>query len=422
MNPVSVSHVWKRYQIGMRHHSLRDAIPALVRRLRSGNGEETGEQEGMLWALRDVSFDVRQGETLGIIGHNGAGKSTLLKLLSGISKQTKGTIAMHGKLAALIEVGAGFHPDLTGRENVYLNGAILGLKRAEIRRLFDKIVAFSELERFINTPVKRYSSGMYVRLGFAIAAHVSPDVFLIDEVLAVGDMAFQQKCLTHIHELKQAGTTMIFISHNLTAVQRICDRALLLDGGRVVAEGSPHDVVRTYHHQVVRAGQQRFAATADQRPSAENGALRIESVQLRNASGAATDTYQLGEPMTLEVAYTCLRTIERPVFIVRIERVDGLMCHVAYSLRDAVPFPPLRGRGMLSLTYQAMNLLSNGYQVDVEIREVGHPVSLDRRERACFFTVISDHNREGGAVCLDHQWNWRDTPPSGAGSAESAGR
>jgi len=409
MNPVSLSHVWKRYQIGLRHHSLRDAIPSMVRRFRGRNGDPSAQEDGVLWALRDVTFDVRQGETLGIIGRNGAGKSTVLKLLSGISKQTKGTLAVQGKLAALIEVGAGFHPDLTGRENVYLNGAILGLKRAEIRRLFDQIVAFSELERFIDTPVKRYSSGMYVRLGFAIAAYINPDVFLIDEVLAVGDLTFQHKCISRIHELKQMGTTMIFISHNLPAVQRICDRAILLEGGQLVAEGAASDVIRTYRQRVVHAEQQRFAATQTrQEPSTQGAVLRIESVQLRNAAGAVADMYHPGDPVTLDVAYACSRPVERPVVTVRIDRADGLTCHVASSLRDAAPLPKLEGCGVLSLGYEAMNLLPNGYQVAVEINEAGNPASLDRREHACFFTIAPDRNTEGGTVRLPHHWRWRD--------------
>jgi lipopolysaccharide transport system ATP-binding protein len=407
MNPVTLSHVWKQYQIGLRHHSLRDAIPSLLRRLRGGNGAAIGD-DGILWALRDVSFSVSQGQTLGIIGRNGAGKSTVLKLLSGISKQTKGTLAVKGKLAALIEVGAGFHPDLTGRENVFLNGAILGLKRQEIRRLFDQIVAFSELERFIDTPVKRYSSGMYVRLGFAIAAHVDPDVLLIDEVLAVGDLAFQQKCLQRIHDLKQMGKTMIFISHNLSSVQRICDRAILLNSGQVVAEGPTSDVIRTYRQQVVEAEQQRFAAARRRAgESVRRGPLQIEAVRLRNQAGEVADTFEPGDQMTLEIAYACTRSISSPSVTVRIERLDGLLCHVASSGRDEAALPMPHGQGTLSLTYQAINLLPNGYRVEVEIREGDSPVPLDQRESAGFFTIASDHNTQGGTVHLDHSWDAR---------------
>lgn len=247
MHPIEFRHVWKRYRIGSKHDSLRDAIPALLKRWVSRNGRNGhAEQPGEFWALKDVSFDVKKGETLGIIGPNGAGKSTVLKLLSKITTSTSGSLKVRGLLAALIELGGGFHPDLTGTENIYLQGTMLGLRHRQIRRFFDSIVAFSELELFLQTPVKRYSSGMVVRLGFAIAAHVQPEVLLIDEVLAVGDLSFQQKCFKRIAELQHLGTTMIFISHNLETVQKLCDRVLFLREGQVVCEGSPSEMVARY--------------------------------------------------------------------------------------------------------------------------------------------------------------------------------
>jgi len=406
--PVTVSEVWKRYQIGMVHHSLRDALPGLWRRMtRRGETPETESEEGILWALRNVSFEVNQGETLGIIGHNGAGKSTILKLLSGISKQTKGSMKIRGKLAALIEVGAGFHPDLTGRENVFLNGTIMGLRRADVRQLFDQIVEFSELERFIDTPVKRYSSGMYVRLGFAIAAHVNPDVLLIDEVLAVGDMAFQQKCLRRIDELKQMGKTMIFISHNLNAVQRICDRALLFEYGRIVAEGHVDKVISAYREQVMEVERRRFEkAQAKQTARGDEGAgVRIEAIRVLDAEGRAAETIPTGGQVTVEVDYACDRRIDHPTVLVSLDRVDGVLCHVAASQRDGTPVPPLEGKGTLSLTYPSVPLLPNAYRVSVEISEEGRSVPLDSRKHGGFFSITSDQF-EGGAVHLDHYWDW----------------
>jgi len=412
MTPIVFSRVWKQYQLGAQHHSLRDAIPALVKRwaLRRGG---SAEPDGAFWAVKDVSFEVAQGETLGIIGRNGAGKSTILKLLSDITHQTRGAVTVRGKLAALIEVGAGFHPDLTGRENVYLNGTILGLKRAQISALFDQIVAFAELERFIDTPVKRYSSGMYVRLGFAIAAHVNPDVLLIDEVLAVGDLGFQQKCLARINELKTMGKTMIFISHNLNAVQRICDRALLLEKGEVAAQGQVADVIGAYREKVVLRERQRFAKVHAQaslrRP--DEGAVHIEEVRVRNAAGEAVETLETGERMAVEVAYRVGGRIERPTVVIGIDRLDGVVCHRASTQRAEVAVPPLSGAGVVTLTYPAMNLLPNAYVVSVEIGEEGRSAPLDSRQHGCFFSVTSDRY-EGGCVHLEHEWQW-----DGGGSA-----
>ena len=235
--------VWKKFQRGEIHDSLRDLLPALTSVLFSRNGHgELHERE--FWALQDVSFQIRRGEAWGIIGANGAGKSTILKLLSNVLKPTKGKINVHGKMSALIEVGAGFHPDLTGRENVYLNGCILGMKRQEIARKFDEIVEFAGISEFIDTPVKRYSSGMYARLGFAVAAHVDPDILLVDEVLSVGDMEFQKKCLDRMHRLVAGGTTVIFVSHNLQAVQMLCSSALLLKTGKAAAIGKTAEVIK----------------------------------------------------------------------------------------------------------------------------------------------------------------------------------
>jgi len=248
---ISVENLSKRYMLRhqSRHDTLRDALGAGVRglwqRLRSGG--DTGQERDEFWALREVSFTVARGEVLGIIGRNGAGKSTLLKLLSRIVEPTTGRITLRGRVASLLEVGTGFHPELTGRENIFLNGAILGMRREEIRRKFDEIVSFAEVERFLDTPVKRYSSGMYVRLAFAVAAHLEPEILIVDEVLAVGDARFQAKCLGKMREVARNGArTVLFVSHNLAAVRQLCGRALYLEDGRVVNVGSTSDVVSQY--------------------------------------------------------------------------------------------------------------------------------------------------------------------------------
>ena len=254
-----VEGVSKKFRRGELYDSLRDLVPAAARRLfrrERGSAEELGRRE--FWALRDVSFALERGEAFGIVGGNGAGKSTMLKLLTGIMRPTHGSIRVAGRLSALIEVSAGFHPDLTGRENIFLNGAILGMSRDEIRRRFDAIVAFSGLEEFIDTPVKRYSSGMYARLGFSVAAHVDPDVLLVDEVLSVGDYLFQQKCLERMRAVIASGATVVFVSHNLREVTALCRRSMLLERGGVQMIGPTEEVIQ---HYLSRAQRQRQLET-----------------------------------------------------------------------------------------------------------------------------------------------------------------
>ena len=249
---ISVENLGKEYVIGGRekpHETFRDMLGSCLaapwRRFRELGGQ--AETEERFWALQDVNFEVRQGEVLGLIGRNGAGKSTLLKILSRITAPTKGRVEMRGRVASLLEVGTGFHPELTGRENIYLNGAILGMTRAEIQRKFDEIVAFAEIEKFLDTPVKRYSSGMHVRLAFAVAAHLDPEILLVDEVLAVGDDQFQKRCLGKMREVAaQESRTVLFVSHNLQAIQSLCARAILIDAGRIAAEGASSSVVKDY--------------------------------------------------------------------------------------------------------------------------------------------------------------------------------
>src|SRR5215467_10550184 len=241
---VVLDNVWKKFRRGERHDSLRDLVPAAIKRLRRNSSDEIGKEE--FWAVRDVSFEVARGEAVGIIGPNGAGKSTALKLLTRILKPTRGHCHVNGRVGALIEVAAGFHPDLTGRENVYLQGAVMGMTRAEISRKFDAIVDFAGVSEFIDTPVKRYSSGMNARLGFAVAAHMDPDVLLIDEVLSVGDVGFQEKCVTRMRELIARGVPLVFVSHNLAAVVELCTRAILVERGTVRFDGRPAETVAEF--------------------------------------------------------------------------------------------------------------------------------------------------------------------------------
>ncbi|HST53299.1 MAG TPA: ABC transporter ATP-binding protein [Pyrinomonadaceae bacterium] len=310
MEPVAVrvENVGKRYQIGALHagyDTLRElvgeALLAPFRRLRGGERRNRYET---LWALSELNLEVRRGEMLGIVGHNGAGKSTLLKILSRITRPTTGEVEIRGRVGSLLEVGTGFHPDLTGRENVYLNGAILGMRKAEIEKKFDEIIAFSELEKFVETPVKFYSSGMYVRLAFSVAAHLEPEILIMDEVLAVGDAAFQQKCLDKMREIRQRGHTIFFVSHNLPAVTRLCKRAVLLDRGRIVADGPAQEVVNRYLNSSWKAGAQRDWPELSDAPG--DAVVRLRRVRVCDERGEAVATSDIRRPVLIEVTYDVL--------------------------------------------------------------------------------------------------------------------
>lgn len=403
-HPITFEHVSKHYRLGS-SDSLRDAIPAFFKRLSGRNGKQPTDDSNDFWALRDVTFHVRRGETLGLVGHNGAGKSTILKLLSKITTPTQGRLNVRGRMAALIELGGGFHQDLTGAENIYLQGTMLGLSRAQIARAFDSIVEFSDLQSFLQTPVKRYSSGMVVRLGFAIAAHIHPEVLLLDEVLAVGDLAFQQKCYKRISELKQAGTTMIFISHSLDAVQRLCDRVLLLRGGQVVDEGEPATMLQRYREDVL-TNKLRTASTG---PVHDGEALAITRVELRDAADLPIQTLATGQALRIEIGLRAKRPIAQAIVRVLIERLDGLLCHAASTQPLPLLAVPQRDAG-LTLEYPEMNLLPNLYQVGVEIYETESPFPIAAARPCGFFQVTSD-TPEQGTVRLPHRWI-----VSGAGS------
>jgi lipopolysaccharide transport system ATP-binding protein len=294
-----------RHQQPAQHAELREALTAGVKKLvRSFRApfapRDRDATKEVFWALRDVNLDIREGERIGIIGRNGAGKSTLLKLLTRITEPTLGRIEVRGRVCSLLEVGTGFHPELTGRENIYLNGAILGMTAAETRRKFDEIVAFAEVERFLDTPVKRYSSGMYVRLAFAVAAHLEPDILIVDEVLAVGDAAFQRKSLTRMEDVTvRGGRTVVFVSHNMLAIQSLCERAFLLDEGRVVDEGAAGSVVASYMR---RSGEQSYTALVERSDRLGDGRMRFVSVVLRDESGHPVHALRTGDSGVISIA------------------------------------------------------------------------------------------------------------------------
>jgi lipopolysaccharide transport system ATP-binding protein len=380
MNVIECRDLAKCYQLGTAQTSLREALPRLAARL---VGRRRPDPD-TFWALRDVSFTVQAGEILGIIGHNGAGKSTILKLLSRVTRPTSGSVTTRGRVAALIELGAGFHPDLTGRENVFLNGAILGLSRAEIRRRFDAIVAFAGLEQFIDTPIKRYSSGMYLRLAFAIAAHVQADLLLVDEVLAVGDTAFQARCLEKMRELHANGTTIVLISHDSWTVQRFCRRALLLSGGRLIADGTPETVIERYQEQIRSAGSASAPHT-----EAAVGENRIAQVELLDAGGEPVRELAFNGRLTMRARYFAPQPIAAPVFVLRLRRSDGLLC-CALNSRNAITAPLGAGEGVFEALIGPLPLVPDFYRVEVLI--------IDRTLPLVYAAGASEQFRVKGAV------------------------
>ena len=311
---VRVDNLGKRYHIGQRAHynTVREAFSGFVAspfaRMRGKPyvpRPSNHFRSNTFWALKNVSFELRQGELLGIIGRNGAGKSTLLKILSRITEPTEGTADIRGRVRSLLEVGTGFHPELTGRENIYLNGAILGMKRAEITRKFDEIVAFAEIERFIDTPVKWYSSGMYTRLAFSVASHLEPEVLIVDEVLAVGDIGFQQRCLGKMEEVSQGGRTVFFVSHMMFAITRLCKRVMLIDAGNILADGATQEVVDQYQEMIGGNGSAARTWT-EETVAPGNAAVRLRSVRVRLEDGQVTDTVDVRDPVALEMQFDVL--------------------------------------------------------------------------------------------------------------------
>jgi lipopolysaccharide transport system ATP-binding protein len=331
---IRVEHLSKRYKLGERepYKSLREVLARVATapfsRLRGGNKPKGGDE--YLLALDDVSFEVKQGEAVGIIGKNGAGKSTLLKVLSRITKPTKGKAEIYGRVGSLLEVGTGFHPELTGRENIYLNGAILGMKRSEIQRKFDEIVAFAEIEQFLDTPVKRYSSGMYVRLAFAVAAHLEPEILLVDEVLAVGDAEFQKKCLGKMGEVAQEGRTVLFVSHNMGAISQLCKTCILIDSGKITNIDEPSKVIKKYLNSKSN-NSDNFETFVHHKG---NGEIRIIWVQIQDKDGNPANTFSIGDTVLLSFKSKIQQNYQkqRIKYSIIIKSSDGIkLCNAVNS-------------------------------------------------------------------------------------------
>jgi lipopolysaccharide transport system ATP-binding protein len=361
----------KMYRIGalkQRHNTLRDEIAHGFRSLFSRNGRPT-ESRDTIWAIKDVSFEVKPGDVLGIIGRNGAGKSTLLKILSRITDPTAGRCEIYGHVGSLLEVGTGFHGELTGRENLYLNGAILGMKKAEIERKFDEIVAFAGVEQFIDTPVKRYSSGMHVRLGFAIAAHLEPEVLIVDEVLAVGDLSFQSRCIGKLGDVGRQGRTVLFVSHNMGAVTNLCTTGMWLDHGEVRMCGDVKSVVESYVKSEPVGAQGR----ADARQGTPVGEARVVGARLADSKGDDCATFLMGETITLEFDVEFYQALRNVGFTVKINRKD-LGMDVLQLQSDDCGFAIQQvacGRRRFSVAIPNCMLYPSSYEVSVYIWNPG---------------------------------------------------
>ena len=354
-----------------------------------------------MWALRNVNFHANEGEALGIVGHNGAGKTTILKILAGITTPTTGQIAIRGRLAALVEVSAGFHPELTGCENVYLHGAMLGMRRSEIRRKLDSIVEFAGVGRYIQVPVKRYSSGMYVRLGFAIAAHLDPDILLLDEVLAVGDAAFQAKCLERIAELRKQGRTIIFISHDLAAVHRLCDRALLLSQGCIISDGPARQVIDEYQ-QLAFAGQ---SLPEEKEGDSEKPA---QSIGISFSAPDSLEEIRTGYPLMARLAYKASRDIADVVFRVSIYWPSGYLCAQLTTESMGGGFHLEPGTGIIEFQCPKLPIIPGLYRIDLAIESKGQEIDLRQR---CATLRVEPGRMAHGDFYIENTWGVVDAIP-----------
>jgi lipopolysaccharide transport system ATP-binding protein len=387
---IRVEHLSKRYRIGQ-----KAGISALL----SGYMKRTESEHH--WAVQDICFELGPGEAMGIIGPNGAGKTTILKLLSGVTQPTSGTVTLNGRFSALIELGAGFHPDLTGRENIYLNGTILGMRRSDINARFDQIVDFAGIGSYLDTPVKRYSSGMHARLGFSIAAHIDPEILLVDEVLAVGDHAFQMKCYARMDELRAKGTTLIFISHNMQAVRRVCDKGLVMYGGEAIFKGSADDAVVAYSDAV----RQAAARVATKPVPMSNGLsqrvmtfdLEFEKVTLLDAlERCPKNVLESGQEAILSVEVVSHKTVTNPIFGFSVRTMDGRVLYNATTKWLNVDLPCLEAGQRYCIEFRIqLPLLDGQYELGVDAASSNLSHYYDRLERALTFTIRDDTGARG---------------------------
>lgn len=388
---IEISHVSKRFKLfHNRENQLKYALLNMLRGKRSRISTQ-------FWALKDISMSIPKGKTVGFIGRNGSGKSTLLKLVSQILYPDAGTIQAHGKISTLIELGSGFHPELSGRENVYINASILGFSRAEVTQKFDSIVQFSGLEEFIDNPVKTYSSGMYVRLGFSVAINIDPDILLVDEVLAVGDEIFQKKCIRKIHELKDQGKTIVFVSHDLSAVENLCDHVYLLHNGKLVHEGKPVDVISEYHKLLIgtselQVREEKQETKNDSSPMVKNrwGSKEVEitKVTFHNGDGEDSEFIKTGGPFHVRIEYNAHSKVNRPVFGIAIYTENGIHLTGPNTHKHGIQIESIEGKGIVEYQVESLPLLPGTYLFSAAIYDVTGFHAYDHWEQCWKFHVI----------------------------------
>lgn len=394
---IKIENLSKQYIIGHQRQgkntSLRDAIMHKLRGLGqrlchplSPNKEETILEE--FWALKDINLVIKQGDRVGIIGRNGAGKSTLLKVLSRITEPTLGRISINGRVASLLEVGTGFHPELTGRENIFLNGAILGMSRADIKKNFDEIVAFAEVDKFLDTPVKRYSSGMYVRLAFAVAAHLDPDILIVDEVLAVGDATFQKRCLGKMGDIAKKGRTVLFVSHNMAAVQQLCERSLLIDSGVILKDGNVDETVDYYLNKLCKNETIKSHNVFNRlRQEGLGQLIRISKCSIFNTSGEESDSLRFAEPFSVEIECIGLSDVKHASFVIGIETVYGDRIATSLSEEKNCAVPIKKGQNVrVKLSIDNLHLKPGTYSITGGIR--GIKGGLDFLQNIKVFNIV----------------------------------
>ncbi len=391
---IKVENLGKLYQLGIKQamrDSLRDvivdALKSPFRRFTRLRGKDT-DGDDFFWALEGVSLEVREGEVLGIIGRNGAGKSTLLKLISRITEPTRGSIKIRGRVSSLLEVGTGFHPELTGGENIYLNGSILGMSRAEISRKYDEIVEFAEIGRFIDTPVKRYSSGMYVRLAFAVAAHLEPEILIVDEVLAVGDASFQKKCLKKMGTVAREGRTVLFVSHNMPSVQNLTTRCLLLEKGQVVMTAGTEEVIKKYMNDVAQADAQPVMELAEHPGRLAGMTPALRRIWMTGGEGNIVNVAPMGGEVTFHVEYEIDGTARQPIVGLIFETIHGSRIYgINNKVAPGAQVTDAPSRGMLSCHVPSLPLIAGDYFITVTFARSAER-DIDWIERAYRFTVM----------------------------------
>ncbi len=406
---ITVENLSKSYELGalQQETQLRDQLVNLVRApFRKRRPKE------ILWALRNVSFRVNEGEVVGIVGRNGAGKSTLLKILSKITYPTSGVVKARGRIASMLEVGTGFHEELTGRENVYLNASIIGMRKREVDAKFDQIVSFAGVERFIDTPIKRYSSGMRMRLGFAVAAHLEPDVLIVDEVLAVGDAVFQKKCISAMQDMRGGGRTVLFVSHNMSAVENLCSRGIWIANGQVRMDGTTHEVIESYMGSFASAeGATSDLAQADGRRG--SGEIRFTRVELVAKGGELQAVTRSGKSVTIRLHFHATEAVERPSFGLKINSEMGTLITDTSTWLHGIDIPLVNaGDGYVDLEIDMLNLLPGRYSlslwVDSALKHhnydvIEHAMSLDIEEAPVYNTTRRIDSRYG-LVFFPQRW------------------